>query len=1347
MSRKKPIHPGKFIKSSIIPKDLSVKDAAELLGVGRPALSNLLNGNAALSQEMAFRIEKAFGSSAKELMEIQKKFDESEFKEEASTIAVKNYVPSFLSIRSRQIDDWADGIEARSRLGVFLRKLVNTTGSKLTKVDFPGYDNAERHGWDGEIESEAATPWIPLGKSGWEFGCTKDPLKKANGDYKARTSSIPPADREQINFVFVTPRHWADKSEWVKEKEKLKEWKSVRVFDANDLEQWLEQSIQAQSWLGEELGILKAVESLERHWENWASATEPKLPKILFEDSVNKYCQRVRDWLNASPASPLLVAADSRDEAIAFLACLFESEKFTRDRDRAVIFNSEEELSRLSSTTLPLIAIIAKENVQQKIGNIFRNHHTIIVTPRNSVERKPEIVLEQIGQTKFIKIMEAMGIDRADGDRLARESGYSPTILRRRLAVIDANRIPNYHKDDKAIQYLIPFTLIGAWHSQTSGDKEVLSYISNCSYDEVEKRIAYLQQFEENPVWSSGAYRGVSSKLESLFAVSNWITSADINNFFNVAKTVLSEEDPALELPEENRWAANLYGKTRNHSSTIRQRICETLTLLAINGDNLLKDRLGESITQKIDELIKNLMSPLSLNKVLSSNKDLTYFAEASPEVFLNIIEQDLKTDDPVTLQLMKPASSDLFSGGAIRTDLLWALEILAWNPMRLIRVCYILARLSTKVINDNYVNKPMYSLESIFRSWIPQTAADLEQRKKALASLVKKFPAVGWRICMAQFPIGHETGHYSHRPRWRNDASGFGEVVSGNERSEFIIEAFEIAVSIPQHSFETIKDLIKYTQTFPESYQIRVWELVENWVKENANAQLKAELRERIRETVFGFRKFKDQPEKVRNKVKNLFEQLSSEDPVEKYKWLFKEQWLRGAIEGLDEDTYDYKKRDQLIVDLRIKAVVEIWSNGFDALRSLIKSSGTPETIGWVFTKDAFNNLDEIEFVTNCLNEKDEQDKWTDLIRSFLHALNQDKRVNILRHFTNTESSSLIRLLLSSPCDKQTWDIVDSCNENVSSEYWQKVRPYYFLNEEDTNELIDRLLKVNRSCSAFQAIHLQYEKVETSRLKQILQRLPYLENPNDGGLQFTGYDLSKALSVLQQRAGVTEEEMANLEFVYIQVLDNSEHGIPNLQRQIIKSPILFVHALAMTYKRTDDGNDPEEWGLPDEKSRRQTFGLTYSLLQKIRMIPGVNEEGQINVQELKKWIFEVRELCIKHARAKVGDQSIGQILSAAPVGKDGIWPCEEVREVLEELASSDISAGIGMGITNSRGPVWGADGKAEEELAVTYNNWATQTAFEYPYVSQMLRDVAKSFERHAEWMQSKQNIEEKLGY
>jgi antitoxin HigA-1 len=61
MPMKNPPHPGDFIRTEIIqPAGLSVTAAADVLGISRPALSNLLNGKADLTGDMALRIEKAF---------------------------------------------------------------------------------------------------------------------------------------------------------------------------------------------------------------------------------------------------------------------------------------------------------------------------------------------------------------------------------------------------------------------------------------------------------------------------------------------------------------------------------------------------------------------------------------------------------------------------------------------------------------------------------------------------------------------------------------------------------------------------------------------------------------------------------------------------------------------------------------------------------------------------------------------------------------------------------------------------------------------------------------------------------------------------------------------------------------------------------------------------------------------------------------------------------------------------------------------------------------------------------------------------------------------------------------
>lgn len=88
-----PPHPGEFIRTEIIESNgLSVKAAAEVLGVSRPTLSNLLNGNADLSGDMALRIEKAFGVRMDTLMRMQSSYDIARTRKRERTIKVRRYL-------------------------------------------------------------------------------------------------------------------------------------------------------------------------------------------------------------------------------------------------------------------------------------------------------------------------------------------------------------------------------------------------------------------------------------------------------------------------------------------------------------------------------------------------------------------------------------------------------------------------------------------------------------------------------------------------------------------------------------------------------------------------------------------------------------------------------------------------------------------------------------------------------------------------------------------------------------------------------------------------------------------------------------------------------------------------------------------------------------------------------------------------------------------------------------------------------------------------------------------------------------------------------------------------------
>ena len=89
MPMKRPPHPGDFIRTEIVePAGLTVTAAAAALKVSRPALSSLLNGKAALSGDMALRIEKAFGVRMETLMRMQSAYEIAETRKREKLIDI-----------------------------------------------------------------------------------------------------------------------------------------------------------------------------------------------------------------------------------------------------------------------------------------------------------------------------------------------------------------------------------------------------------------------------------------------------------------------------------------------------------------------------------------------------------------------------------------------------------------------------------------------------------------------------------------------------------------------------------------------------------------------------------------------------------------------------------------------------------------------------------------------------------------------------------------------------------------------------------------------------------------------------------------------------------------------------------------------------------------------------------------------------------------------------------------------------------------------------------------------------------------------------------------------------------
>jgi hypothetical protein len=233
------------------------------------------------------------------------------------------------AIRCADFEEWAGKLARRSAQEEFprlLRLLVFATNTTVELIDFPAGDSIVFPGWDGVTEARGASVYVPSGTTAWELGTTSDYKEKAWEDYQKRSAEpVGPngTPLSQCTFIIVTPRQWIKdegpykhrqtKQKWAQARKAEGIWGNVKVYDANDLEAWLEQAPAVTDWFRVECGKPNGVYSLEHWLRSWRHSSYP----YVSEESVlgklsnrDQLAARIHSWL----AAPKELVANPADD-------------------------------------------------------------------------------------------------------------------------------------------------------------------------------------------------------------------------------------------------------------------------------------------------------------------------------------------------------------------------------------------------------------------------------------------------------------------------------------------------------------------------------------------------------------------------------------------------------------------------------------------------------------------------------------------------------------------------------------------------------------------------------------------------------------------------------------------------------------------------------------------------------------------------------------------------------------------------------------------------------------------------------------------------------------------------
>src|SRR5258705_13239519 len=109
-------------------------------------------------------------------------------------------------IDPHELESWGHSADAPWQMPILLRRLIVATTDRANLVEFPGGTSVYFFGWDGRINAQRATGFVPRGRSGWEIGIGEQRARKDSYDFRKSTRNPQGLTPSNATLIFVTPR-------------------------------------------------------------------------------------------------------------------------------------------------------------------------------------------------------------------------------------------------------------------------------------------------------------------------------------------------------------------------------------------------------------------------------------------------------------------------------------------------------------------------------------------------------------------------------------------------------------------------------------------------------------------------------------------------------------------------------------------------------------------------------------------------------------------------------------------------------------------------------------------------------------------------------------------------------------------------------------------------------------------------------------------------------------------------------------------------------------------------------------------------------------------------------------
>ncbi|WP_063899997.1 hypothetical protein [Burkholderia ubonensis] len=1234
-------------------------------------------------------------------------------------------------VTATNLQQWADTLQARTNFPALVADLIRATASNITDIRFPSGDKGQVRGFDGMLEATGMPPYVPDGRSIWEFGVTDGAVGKASSDYEKRTEQVDEAARKESTFVFVSPRTWDNPkeklSDWAQAKHERGEWKDVRYIDGAMLEDWLSACpAVAARWARYELRLMPSAgaRSVDEFWEEFSNRFSPALVEQVPLAGRESQAEELLRGLNEG-VGRLAYAADSPDEVLAFaVAAIRRAEPSVRFflEARTLIVDTEDAARALAGREG---LIFLPRGQARGLAGLLSQYGPTIVSAGADEKRSNHVLLNRPHSSALGKAFVGMGFTEQQGYDIARRCGRSLAILARQRPSGTAER-PEWM--DSA-EPLLPALLAGAWVTSSNADQVVLCTLAKCAeYEIVEAPLRKLAKLKDPPVDHVSDVWTMRSSVDAFVHLGHLIGPEHLRQFSAVATEVFSHIQPA---PKEDELFRPLSERQDTHSNWLREGLMTMLLHMAVLHEQADFTVPGTTPQEYVNGIVRGLPGLSNDYRLLASLQDnLALLAEAAPIPFLEALECLLE-GDAAAIKPIFDEHKGFLTPRTYHVGLLWALETLAWDPVLLLRSAMCLARLAAIDPGGSLSNRPINSLRAIFLSWSPNTSARAKQRTAVLAHIVRAVPDVAWPLLTKLLPRSHDTSSPTAAPKFREFGDAEAEALTYGVVWESQAAVVRLALEQVGQEPDRWATLIEAMSEFPpESLDSMLSAL--DVVLAKVSSEIGFPMWDALRREANRHRAFSDTdwaltPEAL-TRVDAVVEKFKPDDPLLQSTWLF-DDWMP-TVPGLAATADDPMTPVEAARSDAIRAIAA--SSGVQGLVDLAKRVKLPHIVAVAAQALQLPRKQLAKLLRLAVETGDGLDAMSATVIAegltrFGDSFAADVQDTVAA--LEVEASRTARLLTALNENMGTWDVVSSFGREVNEAYWAKKHSYSIKgNTEELLFAIESYASRGRPMAAIEATVGRLKEVASDTLLRLLDSaIPEINTSEGRGGTMTAYYLEQVFEELETRNDVAPEELAKREFAYLPFFSQRKKPL-TLHQLMVERAGLFMEAICAVFK-------PESAEAREVSENEERLAVAaYDLLEGLRLLPG-QVGDDVDGKALLHWCSEVRKLAGDMDRVDVTDGRIGHLLAHAPASlADGAWPHEAVRYAIESIASDKLENGLVIERFNMRGvygKAIGEGGDQERALAKQAGDWAGAMP-DCPRTAAMLMRIADGWIRDA---------------